>query len=182
MFGIIRAFRKSRTELVIVALASLLAGCAVSSPAMIHESAGNASGIQTVTFILGEGETDLRKNFKQSLYSAFRERGVTAQEDAATIGDFAVAAMPADMSLASTNTRVSNPTGPNDVQERSTSRTRSLLDSCEAVRFRASLVLFNRETGKRLYRAGSEAFGCEGDPVPLEELADVLVRNSLLAQ
>ncbi len=182
MFSDNRALCRSKGKyLVLAATASFLAGCAVYSPPQIQESTGSAAGTREVAFIVSEGDSGLRVSFREHLQMAFRARGVVAQDDADVVGDFAIATMPAGISLASTKPNVIDPAGPSDIKAKSIPRDSKLLDNCDAVRFRASLVLFDRVSGERIHRAEGESEGCEGNSAPLDALAEVLVRDALLA-
>ena len=163
-------------------LASLLiAGCAVHSEPTIQSSMGNAAGMREVALLPSDADQGLRKDFAERLEIAFRARGVPANPEAEIMGDFAVSTMPADMTLATSKTQTAASGTNKGVTVQSAPRRELLLDGCEAVRFRATLVLFNRNSGERLHRAQGESYGCVDDIAPLGELADLLVRDALLA-
>jgi hypothetical protein len=168
---------------------SLLGSCAVNDPPTIQSSTGNAAGTRAVALISSDGDEGLRSVFQDHLRYAFRERGVPSQTEAPVLGDFAIAVLPAEVSIATAKTLdtasasssvASEPSRP-DLIVKSAPRKDRLLDNCDAVRYRASLVLFDRESGNRLHRAEGEAAGCATDAVPLAKLADLLVRDALLA-
>lgn len=159
----------------------LIAGCAVHSDATIQSSTGNAAGMREIALLSSDADQGLRIGFAERLAIAFRARDVPANPKAEIMGDFAVSAMPADMSLATSKPQTANSGASSDVAVQSKPRIKRLLDRCEAVRYRATLVLFNRSSSERLYHAQGESEGCADDAAPLNELADLLVRDALLA-
>ncbi|MEO9463356.1 MAG: hypothetical protein ABJ242_11565 [Marinomonas sp.] len=165
-----------RTALLVLTSTPLLASCAVYSEPTIQDSIGNAAGLREVAILSSKEDAGLRIDFRKQLQLAFRARGVPSKDTADVIGDFAISTMHKDMSLASSRSG-----GENGVVIQSAPRKSKFLDRCEDVRYRATLVLFNRTSGERVHRAEGESQGCKGDPAPLDDLADTLVRDALLA-
>lgn len=159
----------------------LIAGCAVHSEPAIQTSMGNAAGMREVALLEGDSDQGLRTNFAQRLEIAFRVRGVPANPESEILGDFAVSAMPANMSIATSKPQAVNTGASQSVTIQSAPRRERLIDGCDAVRYRATLVLFNRSSGERVHRAQGESHGCVDDAAPLNELANLLVRDALLA-
>lgn len=164
-----------RTALLALASTSLMTGCTTYSEPIIQDSTGNAAGLHEVAILAGEDVSGMRAAFQRQLQSAFLNRGVATSETANVVSDFAISSMNKDMALAAT--RTGDESG---VEVLSAKRAGRLLDGCKEVRYRATLVLFNRETGERIHRAEGESRACNGDPAPLDLLADALVSDALL--
>lgn len=173
--------QRKKAAIVLSLASAILASCAVYSEPAIQESSGNAAGMQAITLLIGENDGELRNRFRQSLKTSFRARGVTSSDNAKYFGDFAISAMPSDITLAASKPNKAAPGSVLDVEVQSAARESYWLDGCKAQRFRASLVLFERESGNRVHRAESESVGCEDDSAPLAQLADILVRDAILS-
>lgn len=181
MFGAQKATPWRKTALTALCIAPSLASCTVHSEPTIQGSAGNAAGLREIAILSSDRDEGLRISFKRQLQAAFRSRGVPASSTAQVVADYAIAIMDDDMSIV--------PSGPDDENDisvgtpdgRLAPRIGSLLDRCDTVRYRASLVLYNRSTGERIHRAQSEGTGCAKNAAPLGELAQALVRDALLA-
>jgi len=173
MFSVSQALCKRRVTLSCLALLPLISSCAVQTPPQILNSIGGAHGTREIFLSAADEDSALRASFRDRLKTAFIDRAIAYNDNADVMGDFAISTLPANVELASTDSA--------PLVTQSAARKSLLLDNCEAVRFRATLVLFNRKSGERIHRAESEAFGCEGDQVPLSQLAIALVDNSLLS-
>ncbi|MEP2737293.1 MAG: hypothetical protein ABJP34_13460 [Erythrobacter sp.] len=181
MFSAKEASPHWRLAIMALFASTLTAGCTVHSEPSIQGSTGNAAGMRDVAILETATDQSLRTAFAEHLKIAFRARGVPADSKAEIMGDFAVSTMPADMSIATSNPDAPDSSTSAGLIVQSAQRQERLFDNCEAVRYRATLVLFNRSSGERVHRAAGESQGCVDDPVPLNELADLLVRDALLA-
>lgn len=185
MFSVSQALCKRRVTLSCLALLPLISSCAVQTPPQILNSIGGAHGTREIFLSAADEDSALRASFRDRLKTAFIDRAIAYNDNADVMGDFAISTLPANVELASTDSAPdsvhSDQTSQKSLVTQSAARKSLLLDNCEAVRFRATLVLFNRKSGERIHRAESEAFGCEGDQVPLSQLAIALVDNSLLS-
>lgn len=182
-------YKSSGTLLALVAF-TVSSACAVKSPPQILNSTGGAAGTQTIALVPSEQESALRASFRENLKTAFKDRAIAYSDKAKVIGDFAISISPADVELASTIAEIKRaaPRESTDkaqdqtnIVTQSAARKSRLLDKCEAVRFRASLALFDSASGERFHRAESEAFGCKGDRAPLRQLSRALVGNAVLS-
>ena len=165
-----------RTALLVLASTPIMAGCVTYSEPTIQDSVGNAAGLREIAILASKKDAGLRIAFREQLQSAFRARGVLPNDAADVVGDFAISTMNKDMSLATT--RSATETG---VAVQSEPLKGKLLDGCKELRYRATLVLFDRRTGERIHRAEGESQACEGDPGLFDRMADMLVRDALLA-
>lgn len=186
MFSAGQAFGKRKVALSSLAMLPLLTACAVQTPPEILNSTGGAAGTRDIALLLPtDDESALRVSFRDNLKAAFKDHAIAYDEEANVIGDFAISTMPANVELASTaveaSSASSNETPDETIVTQSAARKSLLLDKCEAVRFRASLALFERKSGERIHRAESEAFGCKSNQAPLRRLAKALVGNAVLS-
>lgn len=167
-------------------------GCSVYSKPVIQQSFGNVANMREVVLLKDDTDTNIRSSFHERLKTAFGARGIAAQDTVRPtseeeqigqqfLGKFALSTMPADMSLASSKPQIGSKTARPEFKVRSRARGTYVFDGCEVVRYRASLVLFDTQSGKRVHRAEGESHGCVNDPAPLDDLADLLVGDALSA-
>lgn len=158
-----------------------LAACSVSRLPEVTSRDGGAQGLQAINLQVDEDEKGLRAEFYQHLRDSLRESGIGLQESSKVIGDFAIGSTPANLTIGSSVPTIAatQPMNDRQVYVLADGRNDRPFDKCKATRFRASFVLFSRETGERIYRGEGESVACPDDAAPLEELADKLVQDAI---
>lgn len=174
------AYCKVKSAFLALVLTPLVAGCAVYSAPAIKDRTGKVAGLKEIAILAGDKDGKLRNRFREELQASFGSNGVKSVDTAETIGDFAISIIPADATIASSKAGIAKPATPSDINIKSEPRRSYIFDGCEAVRIRASLVLFDRASGNLLQRSEGTADGCKGETPPTQELAELLARNVLM--
>lgn len=153
-----------------------VAACAVQSPAVITSSVGEApNALAQINLI----EPDSGQAQRLALYSALKEtlqtRGIGLSDDADTVADLAISVSPSPVGI------YASEAGKTDQEPDAlvTTRKRRWYDACEAVRFQATMVIYNRADGELRKTSKAESVACGDSDLPVAELADLLAADIL---
>lgn len=161
----------------IVWAAATLGGCAVATPISIESSGRPVPGFASLHL---EPTSDTRQagriEFEQALKQALAARDIAIDGAAPVLADYAVSIREARLGIAKKPAEGASATEP---EWQSGARSNRLLDRCKALRLRATLVLFSRSSGDRIYRGAAETDSCEVSSADYARLASSLVEDAL---
>ncbi|MGB3469536.1 MAG: hypothetical protein WBA51_01785 [Erythrobacter sp.] len=165
-----------------VSMGALLASCAVATPLAITSTGPGIARGSSVAMTMPEQSQSERGRFSNALGKAMMARNVEVSEvepdkKAELLADFSVSIT--DASSGVLNGKGQYAEGEAEQDWITPPRRDRRFDKCEAKRLRATLVLFDANTGKMVYRGSGEATDCEFDDADLAALADRLVEDAL---
>lgn len=154
-----------------------LAGCAVYQPASVQSQPAAKIVISAVEFPAPEPTADhgdnLRSRWAAALGQSFRAKSVTVHSGAPYIADFALSVRDAKSGVADAASTAEH------IDWQSPPRSSRFLDECSAKKLRGTLVVFDRASGKIVYRGESESEDCNFDRSALETMAVQIVSDLL---
>lgn len=163
----------TRAQLVILAAAT--AACSVSNPLAVQSSGRGLPADVAIALPVVPPEGGEAGRFTTALGKALAERSVRVAADGRYLADVALSVRDASggatTSIAATNV--------NAVVWQAEPRRKRLLDGCRPQRMRATLVLFDRQTGAMAYRGEGEETACSFAPEDIEAAAAALVDDAL---
>ncbi|RGP39830.1 hypothetical protein BPTFM16_00105 [Altererythrobacter insulae] len=156
-------------------LANLLTACAVRSDPAITASQGTPPKIEAISLLEADAAQSDRIELRDAIAQALIARNVSVHEGAPFVGDLAVSVNDAEVSLLTAQSGLNGP-APTPVID---IRESSFADECKAIRMRAQFAVFARSANQISKMVVAEAIGCEGDALPIHELAELLVTEIL---
>ena len=156
-------------------LANFLTACAVRTDPAITSSQGAPFKIEAISLIEADAAQSDRTELRDAIAHALIAKDVSVDEGAPFVGDLAVSVNDAEVSLLTAQSGLNGP-APTPVID---IRERSFADECKATRMRAQFAVFERSTNRISKMVVAEAIGCEGDALPISELAELLVTEIL---
>lgn len=156
-------------------LANLLTACAVRTDPAIIASQGAPFKIEAISLLEADAAQSDRTELRDAIAHALIAKNVSVDEGAPFVGDLAVSVNDAEVSLLTAQSGLNGP-APTPVID---IRERSFADECKATRMRAQFAVFERSTNRISKMVVAEAIGCEGDALPIRELAELLVTEIL---
>lgn len=151
----------------------LTSGCAVRDEATIKASTGALPASGTIDLVLPDETQADRLAFHAALTKAFFGSGRAIARDGQIIADFALSKIEADEELYFSEAGSEAPATTPIVD----ARRGSILDKCSAIRMRAKLVAYERNTGNLIASSEAEAIGCDDEDTPFAALAALLVEQ-----
>lgn len=150
---------------------ALISGCAVNAPPVLRSDNGLSRDISRIHLITPEENQPQRIALHDALSDALGAKGIEVSDDANTIGEVAIAGSPSTVGL------YAGEAGASDDNARPIAQIRKSrwYDGCKASRMKASLAVFDRTSGDLITRSEVESVTCEGDPMPMAEIAELLV-------
>lgn len=170
-FGSRKPHAKTITALGVLAL--VVSACTVTTPAAITSTQGVARALTSVQLLSEQDETGLRSQFANEITQSFGSRGVTLNQSAPFVADFAVSQRPAELGLQAISESSEEGQAPkSDFKSR-------WYDKCKPSRVSASLVIYSRASGTVQAKSSGEFLTCPGDLSQLNDLAQILVDRAL---
>jgi hypothetical protein len=152
-----------------------LAGCAVATPFAL-DSTGQGVPARAVVALPAEAAAGSdQARLAAALQRAFSANAVSTAKDGRYLADFAVSLRDAAGGLTTSTEAVDEQA----IDWQAHPRNRRLLDGCTAQRMRATLVLFDRQSGEMVYRGQGEATDCGFSDEAMDEVASALVADAL---
>ena len=160
--------------LTMTAMAMGLSACAVGTPATVTSTQTATQTVTSVELLVQADDAGLRSQFQSALTSALNQQGISLEQNADFIADFAVSQRPAQLGLIQIEQEVDTVDAPEEAYKSKP------FDECKPHRVNASLVVYSRSSGAIQGKSAGEFLACPGDLVQLSDLAQLLVRRTLL--
>lgn len=167
----VRAFRRAVIAPAILALV----GCNVATPLALDSTGPGLSAQALVAMPADTKPGSDSARLGAALQRAFSAHAVNVGKDGRYLADFAVSFRDAEGGL-TTSTAAA---GEKSIDWQARPRESRLFDGCKAQRMRATLVLFDRQSGAMIYRGEGEATDCSFSDEAMDEVAMALVADAL---
>lgn len=173
----LRHSRARRTRsLIALSMMICLAACAVRTPPAITASSGaSATSPTQILVVEPDSEQEQRRSFHNAVVQELQRRGVENSSDAAMIADLAIAVSSGTVGVYASEAGNTD----SEPDQLVTMRKSRWYDACKAIRVEASLVAYRRSDGELQKSSKAESMICEGQELPLADLASLLVDDLL---
>ncbi|MEL7198591.1 MAG: hypothetical protein AAGL10_09775 [Pseudomonadota bacterium] len=150
---------------------ALMTGCAVNAPVVLQSNTDTPVGFSELQLIAADKDQAHRSALHTAVSRVLEGEGVTISDDAGTVGEIAIADSDSSVGLYASEAGASD----DNAQPIAQIREKRWYDGCGTSRTKASIAVFDRASGNLIKRSQVESVTCTGSPLPIDEIADLLV-------
>ncbi len=153
-----------------------LMGCAVTSPLATTQINGTrVAAVSEVDFPEPEAEQTEASQLRMALVQELGRRDISVTSDANMLAQMSYSASPSSIGIYANQSDNSD----SEAVPMTDTRTSRWYDRCKTVRVRASLALFEKDSGELRSSSTVQATICDGDTADHDEVAQQLIDNVL---
>lgn len=154
-------------------LCALAASCAINDPLAL-DRAGSPRSLASIELVASEDSGEMQSAFRNAVITEFERRGIAISEGAEAVVDLSISFRSAEIAILPGE---DGKMGEGSYNLRSDAREGRWFENCDAARLRATLAVFDRSSGSLDYRASAQSDHCEGENLPITQLAELLVAD-----